>query len=645
MAHKQTFTKLQSLSITYKEGNQMTHRQPFRKRPFLSTSALRPLGLALLVVMLIALSVAVAYADTIVVTRTDDVVDAGDCDAITPGDLPGTDGLISLREAICAANNNPFPDTINLGAHTYELSIEGINEDANATGDLDILYGGNDLTIVGEGASNTIIDARQIDRVFQIEPGTSASRTISISGVTIQGGDVDGNGGGIRNDNAKLTIAHSTIYSNTAGGSGGGITNRGPLTITHSIIYSNTAETGGGGIDNQAGRPGDPPTRTASIINSTVFHNRAWQAAGGISNIGTLTIINSTIYSNTSELFGGGIFNHTVGKLTITRSTISDNQAAGVAGGIATEGALTVTNSTISGNRAGDEGGGLHVYGTVSLTHVTITGNSTRNGDGGGVNRAGGTITLKNTIVAGNMDHAVPVAHDCSGTDINTEGDNLVGQNGNANGCPLDAEASVVAGAISTVLDPLADNGGATETHALVAGSPAIDQVTDCTDLAGNLVTADQRGVARPQFFACDIGAYEAAPELSIVKTVTPETDVPYQGFVTYTIVLSNAGLVPGIGVALSDTLPGEVDFAWWIAQPDGANVVSDVITWNDSVPADAPVTFRFVASQTGDYGDVVTNTAEYDHSSGSGSDDATFTVIVVESAFSVYLPIVLKNW
>jgi uncharacterized repeat protein (TIGR01451 family) len=621
----------------------MTHRQPLRRKPEVSKSALRPLGLALLVVMLIALSAAVAYADTITVTTTDDVVDAGggDCDAIMPGDLPGTDSLVSLREAICAANNNPIPDTINLGAHTYELSIEGTWEDANATGDLDILYGGNDLTIVGEGASNTVIDARQIDRVFEIEPGTGSSRTITIAGVTIQGGHVEGNGGGIRNGNAKLTIAHSTIYSNTAMGSGGGIANYGPLTITHSTIYSNTAETGSGGIHNRAGGPGEPPTRTATIISSTVFHNWAWQAAGGIGNIGTMTIVDSTIYSNTSELFAGGIFNHADGRLTVNRSTVSDNQAATAAGGIDNSGAMTVSNSTISGNRAGDDGGGLHVWGTVSLTHVTITGNSTRNGDGGGINRRDGTITLKNSIVAGNMDHAVPMAHDCSGTNINTEGDNLVGQNGNANGCPLDAEASTVAGAISTVLDPLADNGGATETHALVAGSPAIDQATDCTDLAGNLVTTDQRSVARPQFFGCDIGAYEAAPELSIVKTVTPQTNVPYQGFVTYTIVLSNSGLVPGIGVALSDTLPAEVDFAWWIAQPEGANVVSDVITWNESVPADAPVTFRFVASQTGDYGDVVTNTAEYGHSSGSGSDDAAFTV---ESAFSIYLPIVLKN-
>jgi hypothetical protein len=65
------------------------------------------------------------------------------------------------------------------------------------------------------------------------------------------------------------------------------------------------------------------------------------------------------------------------------------------------------------------------------------------------------------------------------------------------------------------MLGPLADNGGRTETHALLPGSPAIDAIAeaDCIDLAGSPVAEDQRGVDRPQGAGCDIGAFERSGE------------------------------------------------------------------------------------------------------------------------------------
>jgi hypothetical protein len=66
------------------------------------------------------------------------------------------------------------------------------------------------------------------------------------------------------------------------------------------------------------------------------------------------------------------------------------------------------------------------------------------------------------------------------------------------------------------VLGPPQDNGGPTQTHALLAGSPAIDAVADCTDFAGIPVPTDQRDVARPQGPACDIGAFEFIPPCTI---------------------------------------------------------------------------------------------------------------------------------
>ena len=104
----------------------------------------------------------VAHAAGITVDTTGDVVDAagGVCANITIASLPGPDGVTSLREAIRAANNTTGADTVSLPAGVYTLIIPGVDEDANATGDLNI--------IDGAGAATTIIDADTLDRVFDI---------------------------------------------------------------------------------------------------------------------------------------------------------------------------------------------------------------------------------------------------------------------------------------------------------------------------------------------------------------------------------------------------------------------------------------------------------------------------------------------
>src|SRR5438046_171489 len=110
-----------------------------------------------------------ARGATYTVTTFSDVINAGD-------------GVLSLREAVIAANANPGPDTIVLFAGTYTLTIVGANEDAAATGDLDI---SDDVTIMGAGESQTFIDASGIsgDRAFQIISGT-----VTMSGLAIQNG-------------------------------------------------------------------------------------------------------------------------------------------------------------------------------------------------------------------------------------------------------------------------------------------------------------------------------------------------------------------------------------------------------------------------------------------------------------------------
>ena len=142
------------------------------------------------------------------------------------------------------------------------------------------------------------------------------------------------------------------------------------------------------------------------------------------------------------------------------------------------------------------------------MNNSTFSGNSAPSG-GGILNF--GTATLKNTIVANS-----PSGGDCVGA--SDGGYNLV-----EDGSCLTAGTTSISG--DPLLGELADNGGPTKTHALLEGSPAIDAIPDtngstpgCGD-AG--ITTDQRGVARPQGSACDIGAYEVEVEDNTPPTVT----------------------------------------------------------------------------------------------------------------------------
>jgi hypothetical protein len=117
-----------------------------------------------------------------------------------------------------------------------------------------------------------------------------------------------------------------------------------------------------------------------------------------------------------------------------------------------------------------------------------------------GIQIGDGSYTLGNTIVANNM------PNDCFGTDITSNGYNLIED---AAGCTFAGDTTGNIIGLDPILGPLQDNGGPTQTHALLAGSPAIDAVLD-----NNCPSADQRGVSRPQGPYCDIGAFELEPEL-----------------------------------------------------------------------------------------------------------------------------------
>ncbi|MGH8103834.1 MAG: choice-of-anchor Q domain-containing protein, partial [bacterium] len=392
-------------------------------------------------------------ACSLTVTTTTDVVNSGD-------------SVNSLREAIICANTTAGADTITVPAGTYNLTIAGANEDAAATGDLDITEA---LTINGAGQAITIIDGGALDRAFEIR----GSIPVAISGVAIQNGSIRSNGGGIRNDSGNLTITNSTISNNDAGTSafGGGVyISSGVVNISGSTVRDNRAEDGGG-MFGEAG--------SISIANSTISGNRS--VGGG----------------------GGGIYNGG-GNLTITNTTISGNSANGPGGGILTRGPTTILNSTISGNSSTGAGsfigGGIYVIGgTTTVVHSTIANNAAVVSGGGIEVVAGATLNLKNSIVANSTS-----ASNCNGA-ITSQGRNLSSDTS----CNLSGTGDL--NATDPNLGALANNGGPTQTHALNTGSPAIDAVptASCTNASGQPLATDQRGQARPFGPACDIGAFE----------------------------------------------------------------------------------------------------------------------------------------
>ncbi len=125
-----------------------------------------------------------------------------------------------------------------------------------------------------------------------------------------------------------------------------------------------------------------------------------------------------------------------------------------------------------------------------------------------------------------------------------------------------------------------------------------------------------------------DITLTRDAPSLSFSKTASPDTNVTYHGEITYTITLTNSGSLSATNTLITDTLPTEVNFIRWIEQ-SAAMETSDEITWTGTVTNNEAITISFVVSHTGDYDEIITNTAEYSHSSMTSVATATATFYV----------------
>lgn len=487
------------------------------------------------------------------------------------------DGACALREAIQVANTqvafggcewNGAPLTIELPAGTYSLSRAGAGEDANATGDLDVVA---DLALEGAGVGATVVDGVQQDRLLHIAEGV----TVEVSGLTLTGGrTADGTeevldaepGGGIYNA-GTLTLRDCTVSGNATGdggetdekfgdaghgGDGGGIYNADSavLTLVECAVQSNMTGDGGsvfigfggdagngGGIYNAGGvtlyRSALSGNRPGENGEGDGFYGNGGQGGGLFSEGGNVSIEESQISNNrtsndptTGYLSPGGGIAVLSGSVQIERSTLSQNQTRAAGGGLYMDGdTLRVANSTFSGNGAYLRGAGLALFTSTwaTLDNLTITENAVdgdpdQGASGGGLYVSSSTsVEVRNSILAENRDlysFPGPGFSDCGGSPV-SRGYNVVG---NGLGCALDAQATDQSGTWTpdddNRLDPrlssLLDHGGPTHTHLPFEDSPAVD-AGSCVDIAGDPVGADQRGIERPLGATCDVGSVERA--------------------------------------------------------------------------------------------------------------------------------------
>ena len=471
-------------------------------------------------------------------------------------------GTGSLRDAIELANANAGADTISFDAALAGQTIVLTDE----------LLISDDLTITGLGADQLTLDGNGDSRIFNVDDGDwNTTIAVEISGVTLTNGFSDQAGGAISNwENLSIlnvsfknnksasnggaigsvlgtvSVTDSYFLENSASSNGGAIYNGffGGLFISRSQFVLNSASNGGGVYSNGYGR--------LSINNSNFVSNNASMSGGGIYSDGYFLIEETTISGNTA-LQGGGL-SHTIQDFfkaegILKNSTITNNTATDHGGGVSNSGNLTIINSTLSGNHSGNFGGAIsqtvvkiidflkseerntitvsdltpgdsiaqwiHIYKAnyLKIINSTITGNSAEQ-SGGGIATlpdsnqfTSTTVTITNSIVAGNTAES---SAQVDGTFV--------------------SNSNIIQDSIAGLLDPdLRDNGGPTKTHALLAGSAALNAGDNVAANAAGLAN-DQRGEGSARIVdgTVDIGAFEVNPITYRVDTLEDEDDGAY---------------------------------------------------------------------------------------------------------------------
>lgn len=435
------------------------------------------------------------------------------------------DGLVTLREAIIAANTDGSTDGGGTGSGSdtiqFHASLNGATINLSSLGQLNITSVVSiDASSLPAGLTIKAFDTSAAlgngTRIFNVDDGNAAAINVTLTNMTLTGGDVAGTGGAIFT-RENLTVVRSTITGNRATLDGGGISRRdGALFIDKSTLSNNvTLEDGGGLYSFSAGN--------LTITDSTFSGNSAGDDTGD---------------------HGGGAYIQSMTNVVIASSTFSGNSTTGDGGGLYLDANTTasVSNVTVSGNFANRNGGGvfadINAAQNLTIEHTTITRNTSDNdkngGSGGGMffSTSTGSVLLENSIIAHNTDSS-GVAPDIDRTTGATHPTltarfNLVRDrtgSGLAFAFPVaDGNGNLIGepgNLINAMLGALINNSGLTRTHALLAGSPAINAGDPA---ASPPPTFDQRGnpFSRVVGSRIDMGAFEfvvAQPSMRLLAS------------------------------------------------------------------------------------------------------------------------------
>lgn len=313
--------------------------------------------------------------------------------------------------------------------------------------------------------------------------------------------------GALYSQAGTLVVRRSTISGN---GEFGILNFDGTLTVENGTFDANVASA----IINGGVHGG-----SATVRDSTFTRNGSPDNGGAISNGGTLVVEACSMRDNSAASFGGGVYNSPRGVLRLTRSTLAGNSARN-GGGLFNQGSAPlrggarVANCTLHANTA-TIGGGVANLGEATIENCTLTYNTATAGNawGGGLYQAGSFgVTLANSLFFFNNRGRSDCINQAGGTLVDG-GHNFLGDES----CLLVSGVNGNIVGVDPFLDPagLADNGGPTQTIALLAQSPAIDAGNAAVCAGDGVQGLDQRGYLRPGVghTACSIGAYEADGE------------------------------------------------------------------------------------------------------------------------------------
>lgn len=500
------------------------------------------------------------------------VAASGDTVAVPAGDYQLVSGELTMPQAVTIDGAGASSTTIDAQGNSRVLEITATSSTPVTVSGLTLTGGAFSGPGADAGGGGIFVDGTYTGLLTLSGVTVTNNQATVTSGFNNGGGGIFSESiGDLALTNSTVSSNTATITGATSGNGGGGIyDDDGPVTLTGSAVSDNvvtegtgaTVSNGGGGIyeDN-----GDVALTNSSVDgNSETVTGGTPEAEGGggiyVYSGANITLTNSAVNANgltltggtASDSGGGGVDQDGSGSTTVTNSSISDNTAsitgAGHLGGIGfynPDGALTVTGSTIADNTghifdsSGPDDGGGAVYNwgaantylndTLSGNSITLNGNALDSGGGalfndgtpmaisdttiagnsidepgGALFDAASPVTLQNTIVADNT--ATPTGN-CAAVPASTfvsDGDNLE----STNTCSLTQPTDLTNK--EPLLGPLANNGGPTQTQALLPNSPAIG--------GGSCLPADtdQRGEPRPDPGdppgQCDIGAFEVQP-------------------------------------------------------------------------------------------------------------------------------------